>query len=179
MSETEWSHRGVELGFLTGVGYEIVSPKGNVYQPYEVAHVLNMMQLELDELRATHHISQAPSEGGRWFAYVAEQGWNRTGLGVAFYDNEGMLAGSKFAPIDEAVRRGDYPDDFAAKGFYGPVAPPSLADMERRLETIGNAMSITKWTGGLWTMVWDEAHVESTFRYVTGDEVAAPSQETE
>ena len=106
---------------------------------------------------------------GQWFAYVAEKGWNRTGIGVAFYDDTGNLAGAQFTGMDEAIRRGDLPDTPISR-LVSPAAPSTLKDMENRLETLSNAMSITRWTGGLPSLVWDEGVIERTFNYVTGQE---------
>jgi hypothetical protein len=99
-------------------------------------------------------------KAGRWCMFCAENGWNRTALGVAFYDNKGKLAGSRFRSAENAVARGEIPEFLAD---FHPDVPQTWDEMDRKLTSTGNAMSVLKWDGGLPTLVWDTKSIDSVF----------------
>lgn len=106
-----------------------------------------------------------------YYTLYAWKGGNRTGIGVAFYDDERKLAGYKMDYLEQAIRRGDLPTNIHDLIPYKPSPPPEdEADMEWRVSSTANAMSMLSWTGPLGTTVWTEHDIERTWEWVTGRE---------
>lgn len=84
-----------------------------------------------------------------WFAFIGTRDqWNQTLIGVSVYNDDGELTYEYFDSFDKAIRRGDIHENF--KIFFKDnslKAPSNRAEMDKRLESMGNAMSAIKWTG--------------------------------
>ena len=104
---------------------------------------------------------------GHWVAFVAgpSNGWDRTALGVAVYDDEGRLRWSRWAGQGKAEQRGDWKAEWLEIRFQ---PPESWAEMEQVLGRTGNAMSTVRWEGGYPTLAWDERLCISLYESVVG-----------
>jgi hypothetical protein len=119
-----------------------------------------------------------PIAAGKWAALIAGPGngsRNQTGIGVAFYDDEGNLAGTRFEGVGRAIERGDLPDTPFARGIV-LHAPETVAGMEKKLGTFANAMSLVRWEDLLPTLDWSDEMVDDTFRMVCGDAEDQPGR---
>lgn len=118
-----------------------------------------------------------PSEEDYWIRRAGRGFWaglvagpatslNRTGLGVALYDDEHDLARWCLEPYDRAVTRGDLPAEMAGRRPSSP--PTTVDDMRRRLGSTANASSIVRWDGLMPTRAWDEETLDLLFAIITG-----------
>ena len=96
-------------------------------------------------------------------------GWDMTALGVALYDGDGVLVFSRFATLEKAIRRGDWPKD--GRIIEVPhYLPDTWEEMVKTFERIGNAMAIIRWEEGGVTMKPDEEKGNMLYETICGKE---------
>ena len=104
---------------------------------------------------------------GCYYVFFAGSGWNRTGLGIAFYDDNGSLVTQRFDGVESAIRRGDLPDTAIARTI-GCVPAQTKDAMDKRLDNLSNAMSVARWEGPWPTVVWDDDITDRVYTHVIG-----------
>jgi len=101
---------------------------------------------------------------GHWVALVAKSnsGWDKTTMGMVVYNGEGNLVFWKWEGTSRAIQRGDLPPHEWIKDLE--IDPPKTwAEMEKRLASYANAMSIISWEGGYATLIEDKEQFEQWY----------------
>ena len=86
---------------------------------------------------------------GQWAYLVCGTSFaiDTTALGVALYDHDGELVYSQYAPLEKAIKRGDWPE--TARPIAVPhYEPENWTEMVKTFERFGNAMSSIRWIEG-------------------------------
>ena len=97
---------------------------------------------------ASHYAPRAPHpETGHWVALVAGSppSRNQTGLGAAVYTPDGQLASFAWSGVRPAILRGDLPSSMSDFTELELEVPQTFEEMEKRLGSDGNAMSVIRW----------------------------------
>jgi hypothetical protein len=106
---------------------------------------------------------------GRWCALIVgpSGGWDRTIVGLAVYDGDGRLVFFKWTGMDKAILRGDWQRDWTE---YTPDVPETWAEMEKRINRLGNLMSNVRWEAGYPTLTWEPKFCEDFYNKVVMNE---------